>query len=120
MTMQEKTGIRDLTMSQWVRENLPDSSLGFLVTDLDFILYNFITKKAMLVEVKTRNAHLKKWQGTIFTQLAKWIKTGIDKEWEFLGFHLITFENTFFNDGAVYLDGTKTTEAEIRNFLSKV
>jgi hypothetical protein len=120
MTMQEKTGIRDLTMSQWVRKSLPDSSLGFLVTDLDFILYNFTTKKVMLVEVKTRNARLKKWQETIFSQLARWIKTGIDKEWEFLGFHLITFENTFFNDGNVYLDGVKTTETEVRNFLSTI
>jgi len=120
MTKQEITGVRPLEFSGWIRKNLPDSSFGFLVTDLDFILYNYNTKKIILLEIKTHNALLKYWQQSIFRQLAKWIKQGIDNEWLFLGFHIIRFENTFFNDGKVYLDNIETTEENIKNFLSKI
>ena len=48
MTRKEQTGIRDLTFSRWVREKLPDSNTGFMVSDIDFFMYNYKTKKCML------------------------------------------------------------------------
>jgi hypothetical protein len=117
MTRSELTGIRELNFSQWIRDNLPDSSLGFVVSDLDFIVSNYKTKRIMLLEIKTRNAQLKTWQQILFNNLAKWIKQGIDKDWEFLGFHTITFQNTFFNDGNVYLDNIEITEQKLAKFL---
>jgi len=45
MTRKEFSNIRDLTFSQWIRNNLPDSSCGYMVSDLDFILQNYKTKK---------------------------------------------------------------------------
>ena len=104
MTRPEITGKRDLTFSQWIRDNLPDSSFGFMVTDLDFILYNYNTKKVMLLEIKTRNTNIRVWQRSIFDNFSKWIKRGIDDDWIYLGFHIIKFQNTFFNDGKCYLD----------------
>lgn len=118
MTRPEFSGIRELNFSGWVRINLPDSSFGFLITDLDFILYNYNTKRIMLLEIKTRNAELKTWQKNIFTNLSKWISRGIDDNWTFLGFHIIKFENTFFNDGKVYFDGEVSSEKEIKIELS--
>ena len=120
MTRPEFSHTRDLTFSGWIRKNLPDSSFGFLVTDLDWILYNFTTKKIMLLEVKTRNANLKIWQQTIFNNLAKWIKQGIDKDWTFLGFHIVKFENTFFSDGRCYFDNVEISEISLIEFLSKI
>ena len=120
MTRAELTHTRDLSFSGWIRENLPDSSFGFMATDLDFILYNFQTKKLMLLEVKTRNAELKQWQRNLFDNVAKWIAKGIDQDWSFLGFHIIRFEHTFFNDGKVYLDNELITEEGIRNYLSRI
>jgi len=120
MTASERTGIRELKMSGWVRNNLPDSCFGFLVTDLDFIMYNFNTKKIMLLEIKTRNSQPKKWQRRIFQDLARWIKNGIDSDWEFLGFHLIVFENTFFDDGKCYWDNKLSNEDEIRKILGRI
>jgi hypothetical protein len=118
LTKPEITGIRELKFSSWIGEKLPDSSFGFLVTDLDFILYNWQTKKIMLLEIKTRNAKLKKWQQIIFFQIAKWIEKGIDKDWIFQGFHIIKFENTFFNDGEVCWDNKLSSEEEIKKNLS--
>jgi hypothetical protein len=118
MTRPEYSHKRDLTMSGWIREKLPDSSFGFLVTDLDFILYNWQTKKIMLLEIKTHNKEIATWQLNIFNNIAKWIEIGIDKDWEFCGFHIIKFENTFFNDGKVYFNNKLSTEEEIKQKLN--
>ena len=118
MTRKEITNHRDLSFSTWVRTNLPDSSTGFLVSDLDFILQNYNTKKIMLIEIKTHGCPLKTWQSKLFNQIDKWLKNGVDNDWQYYGFHVITFENTFFNDGKTYLDGVEKTENEIKKFLS--
>ncbi len=117
-TRAEITNTRELNFSGWIRKSLPDSATGYLVTDLDFVIYNYKTKKIALVEIKTRSADLKFWQKEIFENLSKWISKGIDKDWTFCGFHVIKFENTFFNDGKCYLNGMESTEYEICQFLS--
>ena len=89
MTRQEFLGNRDLTFSGWVRKNLPDSSKGLMISDLDFILQNYKTKTLMLLEVKTRNSDLKTWQKKLFENLNKWTAKGIDDGWNYLGFHII-------------------------------
>src|SRR4030067_1705791 len=119
MTSLERTGVRDLTFSGWIRQNLPDSATGFMVTDLDFILYNFKTKQIMLLEIKTRNSNIKEWQRNLFNNLNKWITKGIDDGWRYYGFHLIRFQKTNFLDGLVYFDNTEITEEELIQKLSK-
>ena len=36
MTAKERTGMRDVKFSKWIREKLPDSNTGYSVSDLDF------------------------------------------------------------------------------------
>lgn len=103
----------------WVREKLPDSFTGFCASDLDLILWNFNTKKVMLLEVKTRNQKIKAYQRNMWRKLNKWLICGIRGDgWEYLGFHLVTFENLSFEDGRCYLDKSEVTEAELIEFLS--
>ena len=119
MTRPEITGNRDLQFSSWVREKLPDSKTGFMVTDLDFILYNYKTKKLMLVEVKTRRASMKKWQANIFSMLDKIIKLGTEKaEIKYYGFHCIRFEHTSFENGRCMFDEQVISELELIDILS--
>ena len=118
MTRPEITNFRDLTFSKWIRENLPDSKLGFLVSDLDFILCNYKTKKVMLLEIKTHNKEQSLWQKILFANLDKWIMKGIYPNWQYLGFHIIMFENTNFNDGLVFFDNEEITEKELIYQLS--
>ena len=118
MTRQEKTGKRDLYFSKWVRENLPDSSTGIVLTDLDFILYDYKRKKIALMEIKTRNSNLKYAQGEIFKNIHKWIKAGISDGWEYKGFYLIKFEKTNFEDGKCFINGKNVTEKELTEILS--
>jgi hypothetical protein len=118
MTKPEITGKRDLSFSQWIRNNLPDSRIGFMVTDLDFILYNYKTKKVMLLEVKTRNTSLPTWQSNLFRHISSWIEKGINHGWQYLGFHIVTFQNTNFRDGKVLFDDEEVTEQELIKRLS--
>ncbi len=118
MTRPEFSNTRDLTMSHWIRENLPDSSTGFLVSDLDFIMENYKTKNLMLLEVKTRNADLKEWQRRLFENLDRWLKKGIDEDWTYLGFHTLKFENTCFADGKCFFDNKQITEEKLKELLS--
>ena len=118
MTRQEITGVRSLDFSSWVRAKLPDSSTGFSASDLDFILWNWKTRKIMLLEIKTRNAIPRQGQKIMWKKLNKWLADGIEKDWQYLGFHLIQFEKTSFEDGNCYLDYKLITEEKLISFLS--
>jgi len=120
MTRKEMTGKRSLDFSGWIRINLPDSSTGFSVSDLDFVLWNWKTRKVMLLEIKTRNATVKPFQHKMWCNIHNWIKNGIAKDWTYLGFNLITFENSFFTDGKCFLNKKEITEGELKIFLSLV
>jgi len=131
MTRQEQTNNRDLTVSKWIRAKLPDSSTGFLVSDLDFILYNWKTQKLMLLEVKQFGSKPRKWQKKLFAMLHKIIYTGVKVfnaqktfdinceygDLEYLGFHLITVNGKDFSDGVLF-DNIKVTESELIARLS--
>jgi hypothetical protein len=121
MTRMEITGQRSLVFSQWIRDRLPDSSTGFMVTDVDFFLYNYKTRKVMVLEVKTRNCNIKTWQHKFYELLGKWLNAGImaaTPEWEYLGIHLLQFENLSFEDGKIYLDRNEVSEGQLITFLS--
>lgn len=113
MTRQEVTGKRPLDFSQWVRKSLPDSSTGFSASDIDFILWNWKTKKVMLLEIKTRNGDLRKGQRMMFELLHKWLTIGVNGRWKYCGFHLVQFEKTTFEDGRTYFDRNEVTEQEL-------
>jgi len=97
---------------------LPDSSTGFVVSDIDFVLCNYKAKTIILLEVKTRNAVVSNSQNNLFTNIDRWLRKGIDQDWIYLGFHSIRFEKTFFNDGRCYFDGKEVTELELKSKLS--
>jgi hypothetical protein len=121
MTRPEFSNARDLTFSHWIREKLPDSFTGFLVSDLDFIIENYKTKKIMLIETKTNNGELREWQKRLFKNIDKWLKRGTEEEdWEYLGFHVIQFEKTGFHDGKCYFDNVEILETELIKKLSIV
>jgi len=123
MTRKEQTGVRNLDFSGWIREKLPDSKTGFMVSDLDFIFYNYKTKKLMLVEVKTRKGKMRTWQERLFIMLDKLIKaSAADFGIKYYGFKCIRFESTSFKNGRCVVDGIVNrkvvTESELIKILS--
>lgn len=104
--------------NDWVRKNLPDSFTGFCASDIDLVLWNYTTKKFMIIEVKTRNKKIKKYQYIMLKNINKWLKLGVNDGWEYLGVHLITFQNLSFEDGSVFLDKKEISEGDLIKFLS--
>lgn len=108
----------DPMFSNWIRKNLPQSNTGLTVNDLDFVIYNYKTKKLMFIELKTFKAKVKYAQRCLFQILDKALRLnskliGIDYQ----GFHLITFEGNDFNKD-VYFDHFLITEKELVEKLS--
>ena len=119
MTRKEQTGTRDLSFSGWIRENLPDSETGFMVSDIDFFLYNYKLNTICVVEVKTRCAKLKKWQKIFYKNLDKWLNVAIDNsKWDYRGVYIVRFENTCFKDGRCIINGNVVSEDEAKIILS--
>jgi len=121
MTPTEHTGIRDLKFSQWIRDFLPQH--GFVVTDLDFCLFNHKTKKFILLEIKCRMAEPKEWQRDTLAMINQLMKTGMAytsqyAEWKYLETHLIQFETEPFGEGRIYLDREEIKESELIEYLS--
>ena len=90
------------------------------MTNLDFIFYNKETKRTAFTEQKINGSYVPEWQNEVFNQYKKWVEKGIDDGWEFLGYHRVRFENTFFDDGKVFLDGKESNESEIRKYLGSI
>lgn len=118
-TKKEITGKRSLLFSGWVRTHLLDSSI-LHVTDLDFILSNVKGRKVMMLEVKTNNGQIPRWQNIIFHNLSHWIERGIDNNWTYVGFHTIRFKKSFFNDGQCYFDNQLVSEDELQSKLNNL
>jgi len=123
MTRQENSGSRDLIFSGWLRKSgkVKSSEDGLSVTDLDFCLHSWKSKprKLMLIEMKQHGAKIRFPQRQIYVALNKALKIGLKQiGYDFLGIHVITFENRFFNDGKCFLDNKEITEDELGKFLS--
>lgn len=115
----DPVGTRDLAFSEWIRNKLPNTSTGQTVTDLDFIFKNHKTKQIMMLEVKTRNASLKKHQQITFSEISHFLRLGYaTSDWRYYGFHLLVFERTCFADGKAFLDNKQITEQELIDYLS--
>ncbi len=108
---------RLLKFSDWIRKKLPDSKTGYLVSDIDFLLYNHKTKKVMLIEQKTKSNETTFSQRKMFNQLHHWLQKGISG-YTYLGYHCITFQNYCFDDGDVFYDGWPSNEKEIKEKLT--
>lgn len=111
---------KQLQLSDWFREALPDSALGFYLSDIDFIVYNETTQKIGLLEVKTRNKQIPEWQRRLLLITETAIKNGLQEWWQYAGFFSIRFENYFFNDGKCYLNDKEISQEELKRKLETI
>jgi hypothetical protein len=117
MTKKELTYKRDLYFNDWVRKNLPDSSTGFWVTDVDFVFISFKSRKFMLVETKKNSRYPTNAQSEIISFMDTVLRRGTPPEWEYLGYHVLVFEKTGWENGKVWLDGKEITEEDFKYFV---
>lgn len=117
MTQVEKTHLRSKAFSGWLRENLPDSSTGTLITDIDFAITNYKKNDRILfIEEKTNGKEAKAWQRGVIQDIVKCINKSGDMVAEYAE---VTFEHYNFDDGRVWLNGSESNEEEIKSFINR-
>lgn len=112
---------RLLFFSDWIRENLPDSTTGYNVSDVDFILSDEYKKRFMIIELKNKGKHPTNKQKEILRFIHKCVLIGLKHEFTSLkydGFNLIKFDGYNFSDGDVYFNENKISEHELIRKLS--
>ena len=98
----------------WLREQPEiDSKFGYLATNIDYMWRNYKTRDWMLIEEKRYNSSMKKWQIRMF-DILNWCA---NKHPYFRGLHILVFEKTSPEDGAIHLDGKQITKDELISFL---
>ena len=88
------------------------SSGGITVSNLDYMVLNWKTKRWFLCEEKRYNSELTSSQRRIIGTLASSIQNS-----NYRGFFLITFEKTNPKDGAMWLNSQKITEQDLIDFI---
>ena len=124
MSRQEQHHIRDLRFSRWIRRECPDSSTGFTVFDIDFVLRNYKTKRLALLEVKCRRANMSWAQQQALRHMHDLITYGAHeafRDWSYQGLWLVQFEIEVPGDGGrIWIDGIEVTEDELRHAMSAI
>ena len=99
--------------SEWLREQPEiDSKLGYVTTDIDYVWRDYNTGLFLLIEEKCRMGEPDYPQMETFRILNKSIESD-----NYRGIHLVQFENTSPDDGAVFLDRKEITKQELLDFL---
>lgn len=107
--------------SQWIRDECPDSSTGYQVSDLDFLLWNDRTRTLMLLEVKINNKSMPEWQEKLFRRLdSLFYRVANEAGINYKGLHYVTFTGADcdFRTGECYFDNERVTEDRLREILS--
>lgn len=109
--------------SNRLHENLPPSSEGIVISNIDFVICNYETKKFILLELKTCWKTMERRQRWLYNMLHKRLMyaDNID-EWKFMWTFLVTFEGKTFQDGSVWIEGSnlKSTyifDQELKDFI---
>jgi len=121
---QEQSGHRDLEFSQWLRRYCRPSKTGcklhgielggFVVFDLDFILWDYNRRLLQLLEVKTHNGKVRWSQEKMLQMLDVVIKSGAPlNRITYLGLHVLGMtEDEPWASKRIVWDGIEITSEE--------
>jgi hypothetical protein len=94
-----------------------EANNGFTFVDIDTILRNYTKQTFALLEVKCKQAPLSYAQGKIFNEIDAALRRGMGDGWQYLGFYILQFENTSFDDGKAWINGTEISGDEFKMWL---
>lgn len=105
-------------MNDWIRMILKDPKFGLLVTDLDFIFYDYKKKRMKLIEVKTFNATMKRWQRELFAIINKALENQT-QDIEYEGFFLIQLDKEHPEESTqMKINNIEVTKQQLIDFLN--
>ena len=103
--------------SNRLHNNLPKSSEGTIISNIDFLICNYKTKKFIMIELKTKGNTMQPRQKSLYNMLHKRLKhwNNLDDR-TFVWTYCIEFSWETFADSIVYIEGTdikrKTVDEE--------
>lgn len=112
---QEFTSKYEQFFSNWLFANLPSSAEWTIISNIDFVVCDYKTKKFFLLELKTRGNQMKQRQKNLYNMIHKRLwrtNQGVD-DWTFVGSYCICFAWTNFYDGPVTIQGTNIIKKRI-------
>lgn len=93
--------------------NLPKSSEWVIISNIDFVICNYQTKKFILVELKTKGNEMKNWQKGLYNMLHRRLMHTNDLDnRSFQGTYCIRFMGENFSD-PVFIQGTNIKEKRV-------
>lgn len=109
-------------MNDWIRLFCKEPQDGLLVTDLDFIFYDFKKKRMKMIEVKTYNAKIKDWQRKIYKAInfALLNMTQLDDigGFEYEGFYVIVMDTDSPETAKkITINEVEVTKQQLTDFL---
>ena len=108
MSSNEFTSKYEQFFSNWLFSNLPSSSEWTIISNIDFVICDYKTKKFFLLELKTHSNQMKSRQKGLYNMIHKRLRRtnqGVD-DWTFVWTYCICFSWTNFDDGTVTIQGT--------------
>lgn len=102
-----------------------EANKGFTYCDIDSVLRNYQKETIGVLEIKCHNGKMTLCQDLTFNVIHEFMKTGSCGNWKYIGFFLLQFSHTDFNDSDMVimsdLNGNKAvmTEKRFKSFLNR-
>lgn len=104
--------------SNWISKNLPPSNKWCYVTDIDFYISNYFTKKFMFLEIKTKWKKIDKWQRNMYNMIHRRLSNNNIRDWwTYVWTNLLEFNWENFYDWKVFLNKNEIDEYKLKEFL---
>ena len=111
----------DHRFSDWIRERCPDSSTGWICSDVDLVLHHYHNGHVVLLEVKRYMSSIPRGQQSVLSLVDECMRVGMRElhpTWKYHGLWLLQFANTYFDDGLVFLNGKVVSEDALLHALT--
>ena len=106
---------KSMEFGLWLRsQEQIDSKLGYVATNVDYLWRSYKTDKWMLIEEKRFGRSVPLWQSQCF----KILDLACSRNRDYLGFHMLIFENTNPDDGKMWWDGKEIDKDELLEILA--
>lgn len=94
--------------SNWLFRSLPSSAEGTIISNIDYVICDYRTKKFFLLELKTKGNQMQQRQKNLYNMIHKrLLRTNkwVD-DWTFVGTYCVCFSWQTFQDGPVTIQWT--------------
>lgn len=101
--------------SNWLFSSLPSSSEGTIISNIDYVICDYKTKKFFLLELKTKGNQMQQRQKNLYNMIHKRLRRtneGVD-DWKFVWTFCVQFAWTNFYDGPVTIRWTNILKKQV-------